>query len=121
MIQQISRCRRLRPLKRAPKRQHYAQGRRLLEPSRIDHTRFTLQAFLQCATVDLMWSTASAPTSNVRQDGCRKSHEGEPSTKKASTIGLDVTKHVFQNHCVNAVGVVALRRKQRHDYVAGAF
>lgn len=38
-----------------------------------------------------------------------------------STIGLDIAKHVFQVHGVNAVGAVVVRRKLRRDDVAGFF
>jgi transposase len=38
-----------------------------------------------------------------------------------SAIGLDIAKHVFQVHGVNAVGAVVVRRKLRRDDVAGFF
>ncbi|ESY89321.1 hypothetical protein X738_32375 [Mesorhizobium sp. LNHC209A00] len=33
--------------------------------------------------------------------------------EKVSTTGLDVVKHVFQVHCVDAQGAVVVRRKLR--------
>lgn len=41
--------------------------------------------------------------------------------EQVSTIGLDIAKHVFQVHGVNAVGAVVVRRKLRRDDVAGFF
>lgn len=41
--------------------------------------------------------------------------------EKVSTVGLDIAKHVFQIHGVDALGVVVLRRKLRRDDVAGFF
>ena len=58
---------------------------------------------------------------NVPKCGCRKSHEGEPSMEKITTIGLDIAKHVFQVHGINGVGAVVARRKLRRDDVAGFF
>jgi transposase len=41
--------------------------------------------------------------------------------EQVSTIGLDIAKHVFQVHGVNAVGTVVVRRKLRRDDVAAFF
>jgi transposase len=41
--------------------------------------------------------------------------------EKVSTIGLDIAKHVFQIHGVDASGAVVLRRKLRRDDVACFF
>lgn len=41
--------------------------------------------------------------------------------EKVSTIGLDIAKHVFQVHGVDALGAVIVRRKLRRDDVAGFF
>lgn len=41
--------------------------------------------------------------------------------EKVSTLGMDIAKHVFQIHGVDAFGVVVLRRKLRRDDVAGFF
>lgn len=41
--------------------------------------------------------------------------------EKVRTVGLDITKHVFQTRGVNAFGAVGLRRKLRRDDVAGYF
>ena len=38
--------------------------------------------------------------------------------EKVSTIGLDIAKHVFQVHGVDAEGAVVIRRKLRRDDVA---
>jgi transposase len=39
--------------------------------------------------------------------------------EKVSTVGLDIAKHVFQIHGVDALGAVIVRRKLRRDDVAG--
>ncbi|MER9217300.1 IS110 family transposase, partial [Mesorhizobium sp. M0663] len=41
--------------------------------------------------------------------------------EKVSTIGLDVAKHVFQVHGVDAQGAVVVRRKLRRDDVVAFF
>ena len=41
--------------------------------------------------------------------------------EKVSTVGLDIAKHVFPVHGVDALGAVVLRRKLRRDDVAGFF
>ncbi|RWP57387.1 MAG: IS110 family transposase [Mesorhizobium sp.] len=41
--------------------------------------------------------------------------------EKVSTVGLDIAKHVFQIHGIDALGVAVLRRKLRRDDVAGFF
>ncbi len=41
--------------------------------------------------------------------------------KQVSTIGLDIAKHVFQVHGVDALGAVVVRRKLRRDDVAAFF
>ena len=58
---------------------------------------------------------------NVPKCSCRKSHEGEPSTEKIITVGLDIAKQVFQAHEVNGAGVVVGGRKLRRDDVVGFF
>lgn len=41
--------------------------------------------------------------------------------EQVSTIGLDIAKHVFQVHGVDAAGAVVVRRKLRRDDVADFF
>ncbi|MBZ9772211.1 IS110 family transposase [Mesorhizobium sp. CO1-1-8] len=41
--------------------------------------------------------------------------------KKVSTIGLDIAKHVFQVHGVDAEGAVVIRRKLRRDDIVSFF
>ena len=38
-----------------------------------------------------------------------------------TTVGLDIAKHVFQVHGVDAAGAVVARRKLRRDDVVGFF
>jgi hypothetical protein len=49
-----------------------------------------------------MWWTAPAPGNELPWgDRCDESHE-EPSTCKVTTISLDLAKHVFQIHGIDA-------------------
>lgn len=41
--------------------------------------------------------------------------------EKVSTVGLDIAKHVFQIHGVDALGAVIVRRKLRREDVTGFF
>ena len=41
--------------------------------------------------------------------------------ERVTTIGLDIAKHVFQVHGVDAEGEVVVRRKLRRDDVVGFF
>jgi transposase len=73
-------------------------------------------------STDLMWWTVSAPGIAMCQSVAVESpHEGEPSLEQVSTIGLDIAKHVFQVHGVDAVGAVVVRRKLRREDVAAFF
>nr|WP_250814038.1 hypothetical protein [Neorhizobium tomejilense] len=71
---------------------------------------------------DLMWWTASAPGIAMCQSVAVESHmrESRPWCM-VSTIGLDIAKHVFQVHGVDAVGAVVVRRKLRRDDVVVFF
>src|SRR6266436_650165 len=47
------------------------------------------------------------------QTGVLKNHqEWEPSMSEITTIGLDVAKHVFQVHGIDAQGATVLRKRQ---------
>ena len=51
----------------------------------------------------------------------RISSNGEPSMGKVTTIGLDLAKHVFQVHGVDAEGAAVLRRQLRRSQVVAFF
>jgi transposase len=51
----------------------------------------------------------------------RISSNGEPSMGKITTIGLDLAKHVFQVHGVDAEGTVVLRKQLRRGQVLSFF
>src|SRR5690348_4088658 len=48
-------------------------------------------------------------------------HRGEPSMDEIKTIGLDLAKHVFQVHGVDASGAVVLRKRLRRSQVVAFF
>lgn len=41
--------------------------------------------------------------------------------EKITTIGVDIAKHLFQVHGINAAGAAVTRRKLRRDDVVGFF
>ena len=47
----------------------------------------------------------------------RISSEWEPSMSEITTIGLDLAKHVFQVHAIDAEGTTVLRRRLRRNQV----
>ena len=51
----------------------------------------------------------------------RISSNGEPSMGEVTTIGLDLAKHVFQVHGVDAEGATVLRKQLRRAQVVGFF
>ena len=51
----------------------------------------------------------------------RISSEWEPSMGEVTTIGLDLAKHVFQVHGVDAEGATVLRKQLRRTQVLGFF
>src|ERR671931_2158184 len=51
----------------------------------------------------------------------RISSEWEPSMGEVTTIGLDLAKHVFQVHGVDAEGATVLRKQLRRAQVLGFF
>ena len=51
----------------------------------------------------------------------RISSEWEPSMGKVTTIGLDLAKHVFQVHGVDAEGATVLRKQLRRAQVLAFF
>src|SRR5215469_1339265 len=48
-------------------------------------------------------------------------HQSEPSMSEVTTIGLDLAKHVFQVHGVDASGAVVLRKQLRRGQVVAFF
>src|SRR4029077_9994314 len=48
-------------------------------------------------------------------------HQEEPSMSEVTTIGLDLAKHVFQAHGVDASGAVVLRKQLRRSQVVAFF
>jgi len=48
-------------------------------------------------------------------------HQGEPSMSEITTIGLDLAKHVFQVHGVDASGATVLRKRLRRNQVLAFF
>src|SRR5919107_961439 len=53
--------------------------------------------------------------------GLRRSPHGEPSTMQLTTVGLDLAKHVFQVHGVDAAGEVVLKRRLRRGQMIAFF
>ena len=51
----------------------------------------------------------------------RISSEWEPSMGEVTTIGLDLAKHVFQVHGVDAEGATVLRKRLRRGQVVAFF
>jgi len=51
----------------------------------------------------------------------RNSSEWEPSMGEITTIGLDLAKHVFQVHAIDAEGTTVLRRRLRRNQVLAFF
>jgi len=51
-----------------------------------------------------------------------KNHqEREPSMSEITTVGLDLAKHVFQVHGIDAEGTTVLRRRLRRNQVLAFF
>jgi transposase len=48
-------------------------------------------------------------------------HQEEPSMSEVTTIGLDLAKHVFQVHGVDAAGATVLRKQLRRGQVVAFF
>jgi hypothetical protein len=68
-----------------------------------------------------MWWTAPAPgDESPYGDRCDESHE-EPSTMQIATIGLDLAKHVFQVHGIDAAEKVVVRKQFRRGQVLKLF
>jgi transposase len=68
-----------------------------------------------------MWWTAPAPgDESPYGDRCDESHE-EPSTMQITTIGLDLAKHVFQVHGIDAAEKVVVRKQFRRGQVLKFF
>src|SRR5262245_38328214 len=56
------------------------------------------------------------------QTGVLKNHqEWEPSMSEITTIGLDLAKHVFQVHGIDAQGTTVLRKRLRRGQVLAFF
>src|SRR3984893_6269309 len=56
------------------------------------------------------------------QTGVSKNHqEREPSMSEITTIGLDLAKHVFQVHGIDAQGTTVLRKRLRRGQVLAFF
>jgi hypothetical protein len=56
------------------------------------------------------------------QTGVLKNHqEWEPSMSEITTIGLDIAKHVFQVHGIDAQGTTVLRKRLRRGQVLAFF
>src|SRR5262249_24442892 len=71
---------------------------------------------------DLMmgWGAPLRPLSGKRLSD-RNSSEWEPSMGEVTTIGLDLAKHVFQVHGVDAEGATVLRKQLRRVQVLAFF
>jgi hypothetical protein len=68
-----------------------------------------------------MWWTAPAPgDESPYGDRCDESHE-ELSTMQIATIGLDLAKHVFQVHGIDAAEKVVIRKQFRRGQVLKFF
>jgi transposase len=52
---------------------------------------------------------------------CRITRNREPSMSEVTTIGLDLAKHVFQVHGIDAQGATVLRKRLRRGQVLGFF
>jgi transposase len=75
----------------------------------------------QCMSLLMMWWTAPAPgDESPYGDRCDESHE-EPSTMQITTIGLDLAKHVFQVHGIDAAEKVVVRKQFRRGQVLKFF
>ena len=72
--------------------------------------------------VVMLW-TAPPPARECQRCGrCYGSHDSEElPTQTVSTIGLDITKSVFQIHGVDANGVVVVRRQLKRRCVLAFF
>src|SRR5262249_2079104 len=52
---------------------------------------------------------------------CRITRNREPSMSEVTTIGLDLAKHVFQVHGIDAQGATVLRKRLRRGQVLAFF
>jgi transposase len=50
-----------------------------------------------------------------------KRHKREPSETQVTALGLDLAKHVFQVHGVDAAGQIVVRRRLRRAQLVGFF
>src|SRR5262249_7307917 len=65
---------------------------------------------------------AGPPAASTCQSGVSKNHqEWEPSMSEITTIGLDLAKHVFQVHGIDAEGTTVLRKRLRRGQVLAFF
>jgi transposase len=71
--------------------------------------------------LDLMVWTAPERHLGARVMGVVANTRKEPSDMQVTTIGLDLAKQVFQVHCIDAEGVVVLRRRLRRSEVVKFF
>src|SRR5215467_4941296 len=63
-----------------------------------------------------------APLRHLSANGVSKNHqEREPSMSEITTIGLDLAKHVFQVHGIDAQGTTVLRKRLRRGQVLAFF
>jgi hypothetical protein len=59
------------------------------------------------------WDNKSRNPQSAKLLSDRISSEWEPSMDEVTTIGLDLAKHVFQVHGVDAEGAMVLRKQLR--------
>src|SRR5438132_7748665 len=78
-----------------------------------------------CSPAPMWWSNDGVDgplaASECQTAGCRISSNGEPSMGEVTTIGLDLAKHVFQVHGVDAEGATVLRKQLRRAQVLAFF
>src|SRR4030095_2000403 len=60
-------------------------------------------------------------TASRCQNGDETHHQREPPMNEITTIGLDLAKHVFQVHGVDASGVTVVRKRLRRSEVLAFF
>src|SRR5438477_10325121 len=65
----------------------------------------------------MMGWMAPVAASRCQNGSWLKHHRGEPSMSEIKTIGLDLAKHVFQVHGVDAAGECVLRKRLRRGQV----
>src|SRR5438477_3924444 len=69
----------------------------------------------------MMGWMAPVAASRCQNGSWLKHHRGEPSMSEIKTIGLDLAKHVFQVHGVDAAGECVLRKRLRRGQVISFF